>query len=155
EDDIDVEPIAALVVDEPPIAAEPVEHVVGLEPKAIEHLADRAALGCVPDQIEVREERGPLSHPSHAAVETDAFGSVERVCVDRERTEDAKDSALHASRIDDRPGFPEELVIAEGHERGWICHDCTEESMRPSKGPSPDRGTVPGPVCEAAIRGSL
>src|SRR2546421_2459721 len=155
EEDIDVESIAALVVDEPPIAEEPVDHVVGPEAQAIEHLADRAALGCVPDQIEVREEGGPLSHPSHAAVETDTFGSVERVCVDGEGAENPKDSALRSSRIDDRPGFPEELVIAEGHERGWICHDCTEESMRPSKGPSPRRGTVSGPVCEAAIRGSL
>ena len=137
EEDIDMEAIAALVVDEPPIAEEPVDHVVGPEAQAIEHLADRTALGRIPDQIEVREEGGSLSHPSHAAVETDTFGSVERVCVDGERTEDAKDSALRASRIDDRPGFPEELVIAEGHERGWICHDCTEESMRPSKGPSP------------------
>src|SRR5205807_8129081 len=66
EEDIDVEAIAALVVNEPPIAEEPVDHVVGREAQAIEHRADRTALGRIPDQTEVREEGGPLSHAADA-----------------------------------------------------------------------------------------
>src|SRR5437667_11683339 len=77
EEDIDVEAIAALVVNEPPIAEEPVDHVVGPEAQAIEHLADRTALGRIPDQIEVGEEGRSLSHPSHAAIEAETFRSEE------------------------------------------------------------------------------
>src|SRR6267143_1131514 len=145
EEDIDMKAIAALVIDEPSIAEEAVDHVVRLEPQAVEDPADGAALGPVPQQIEIREEGRSLSHPSDAAVERKALGSVERVCIDRERAENAKDRALRLSRVDDRPGFPEKLVIAERYECGWICHDGTEESMRPSKGPSWVRENGPRP----------
>src|SRR3989442_183457 len=40
EEDVDVEPILALIVHEPAVAEEPVDHVVRLEPEALEHAAD-------------------------------------------------------------------------------------------------------------------
>ena len=136
QEDIDMKAIVAFVINEPAVAEEPIDHVVRLESQTIEHLADGAALGRVPDQIEIREERRALSHPPDAVEERDTFRGVKGVCVDCERAENAQDGAVRLSRVDNRPGFAEELVIAEGHECGWICHGCTEESMGPSEGPS-------------------
>src|SRR3989442_211893 len=53
EEDVDVEPIFALVVHEPSVAEETVDHVVRPESKIVEHAADRAALTRVPHQVEV------------------------------------------------------------------------------------------------------
>src|SRR5206468_9112955 len=52
EEDVDVEPILALVVHEPSVAEEPVDHVVRLEPEALEDAADRAALTRISHQVE-------------------------------------------------------------------------------------------------------
>src|SRR5213592_311183 len=66
EEDVDVEPILALIVHEPSVAEETVDHVVRLEPEALEHAADRAALTRISHQVEIREEGRAFADASHA-----------------------------------------------------------------------------------------
>src|SRR2546422_9981862 len=61
EEDVDVEPILALVIHEPSVAEEPVDHVVRLEPEALEHAADRATLTRVSHQVQIGEQGTALA----------------------------------------------------------------------------------------------
>src|SRR2546428_1711984 len=81
EEDVDVEPILALVVHEPSVAEETVDHVVRPESKIVEHAADRAALTRVPHQIEVCKQGRALADAPHAVEDRNAFGHVHRMRV--------------------------------------------------------------------------
>src|SRR2546422_2747468 len=81
EEDVDVEPIFALVVDEPSVAEETVDHVVRPESEVVEHPADRSALTRVPHQVEVCKQGRALADAPHAVEDRNAFGHVHRMRV--------------------------------------------------------------------------
>src|SRR5881396_1938340 len=90
EEDVDVEPILALVIHEPSVAEEPVDHVVRLEPEALEDAADRAALTRISHQVEIREQGRAFADASHAVQDRDGLRHVQRVCVNAEGTQDSQ-----------------------------------------------------------------
>src|SRR3989475_6255529 len=103
EEDVDVEPILALVVHEPSVAEEPVDHVVRLEPEALEHAADRAALTRISQQGEIGEQGRAFADASDAVQDRDDLRHMQRVCVNGEGTEDSHQGLLALGRCDDCP----------------------------------------------------
>src|SRR5438093_2720385 len=125
EEDVDVEPILGLVVHEPSVAEEPVDHVVRLEPEALEHAADRPALTRVSHQVEIREEGRAFADASHAVQDRDGLRHVQRVCVNAEGTQDSQRRPLGLGRVDDCPRRAEEIGFSESHEGRFVWHDRT------------------------------
>src|SRR5256712_8684735 len=125
EEDVDVEPILALVVHEPSVAEEPVDHVVRLEPEALEHAADRPALTRVSHQVEIGEQGRAFADPSHAVQDRDGLRHVQRVCINAEGTQNSQGRPLGLGRVDDRPRLAEEIGFSESHEGRFVWHDRT------------------------------
>src|SRR3989454_3172125 len=156
EEDVDVEPILALVVHEPSVAEKPVDHVVRLEPEALEHAADRPALTRVSHQVEIREEGRAFADASHAVQDRDGLRHVQRVCVDAEGTQDSQRRPLGLGRVDDRPRLAEEIGFSESHEGRFVWHDRTRVGRAASVAePTADVGGSPQPTRVARIARSV
>src|SRR3989441_5966271 len=154
EEDVDVEPILALVVHEPSVAEEPVDHVVRLEPEALEDAADRAALTRISHQVEIREQGRAFADASHAVQDRDGLRHVQRVCVNAEGTQDSQRRPLGLGRVDDRPRRAEEIVFSESHEGRFVWHDRTKvRRAAPPGGPTAGGGGTPPPTRGARTAG--
>src|SRR2546425_11853194 len=156
EEDVDVEPILALVVHEPSVAEEPVDHVVRLEPEALEDAADRAALTRISHQVEIREQGRAFADASHAVQDRDGLRHVQRVRVNAEGTQDSQRRPLGLGRVDDRPRRAEEIVLSESHEGRFVWHDRTRVRRAASVAePTADVGGTPQPTWFARIPKSV
>src|SRR5205823_8883788 len=122
EKDVDVESIVLFVIDEPPVAEKSIDHLVGPELEAVEHLADGPRLARVPHQVEVGEEGHPFLHPSDPVQEFGTLRTVQRVHVDGQRAQFAEDGPVLLRRLDDFSSFVDEFVFAKGHEAGFVWH---------------------------------
>src|SRR5438128_2183775 len=103
EEDVDVEPILALVVHEPSVAEEPVDHVVRSEPEAFEHAADRAALTPVSHQVEIREQGRAAAYASPAVRDREGPRHVSRAGVNAEGPHGEAPRRLGVGREDHAP----------------------------------------------------
>src|SRR5881628_1340160 len=125
EEDVDVEPILGLIVHEPSVAEEPVDHVVRPESEIVEHAADCTALAGVSHQVEVGEQGRAFANAPDPVEDRNAFGDVDRVRVNAEGAEDPERRPLALSRVDDRARLAEEVVFPESHEGRFVWHGRT------------------------------
>src|SRR5881628_3277180 len=156
EEDVDVEPILALIVYEPSVAEETVDHVVRLESEALEHAADRATLTRVSHQVQIREQGRAFADASDAVQDRDGLRHVQRVCVNAEGTQDSQRRPLGLGRVDDRARRAEEIVFSESHEGRFVWHDRTRVRRAASVAePMADVGGSPQPTRVARIARSV